>query len=357
MVMSRQDKKERQRLKRKRKQLALRKERNTSIFRKLGQGGSTECYINGDWREQGLASLQVFREGAGGIRVFAAFLIDLWCSGLKDAFGRAPALREEFEDQLDAADDRGLRMTPIDAGLARRLVAGAMRLSRENGFRLPHRAERWASVVGVTGYADADLSDFEKPDGSYRYVGTLEDLRRRLIGSVEDFVARPDVKVVLGLMPSDPWADDFELEDATEELGEGDDQQDDDDDDAGGRIPAEFLQGIDEIRRRACESVRRWLNETGRTPHPRLEDGVDLALMAAIVESSAAEDPGARQVMPAVENVIAGHDDPKGLVEAIAQVREFFERYETPTRMLEAMGFGDGPAGADEGVLAPHGPA
>jgi hypothetical protein len=45
--MSRQNKKERQRLKRKKKQAQLRKERNTSIFQKLSkQPGPVEVYIN-----------------------------------------------------------------------------------------------------------------------------------------------------------------------------------------------------------------------------------------------------------------------------------------------------------------------
>ena len=54
--MSRQNKKERQRLKRKRKQMQLRKERNASIFKKLAQVESPiRCYINSDWRDEGLA--------------------------------------------------------------------------------------------------------------------------------------------------------------------------------------------------------------------------------------------------------------------------------------------------------------
>lgn len=351
--MSRQDKKERKRLKRKRKQIALRKERNTSVFQKLAHRGGTgelECYINADWPHSGLASLQVYRQ-AGGVRVFAAYLIDLWCSGLKDAFGRTPVLREEFEDSLDRAEDRsGLEMVSIDADVARRLVAGAMRLSRENGFRLPHRAERWASVVGVTAYADADLSDFTKPDGKYRYVGTMADLRKRLVGPVDEFLARPDVEYILETTPFGGWGDVVD-----EGRIDGEDFVDDVDDRLE-VIPPEFLDGIDAIRDRTYDVIHRWLTDAGREPHPRLGEGVDLALTAAIVESTAVEDPTVRERVPSISEVIAGDDDPESLLAALAQVTEFLGHYESPARMLEAMGHGEGPSQAED-ALTPQRPA
>src|SRR5438874_4398584 len=107
-VMSRQNKKERQRLKRKRKQMQLRKERNASIFKKLAQVDSPiRCYINAEWRNKGMAEIIVLRDVPAGGRIFAAYLIDAWCSGLKDAFGRLNVTLDDLEDHLEQANARG----------------------------------------------------------------------------------------------------------------------------------------------------------------------------------------------------------------------------------------------------------
>ena len=291
--MARQNKKERQRLKRKRKQTQLRKERNTSVFRKIAQRpGPIEVYVNDAWRECGEANVMVLRDAPGGGRVFAAYLVDLWCSGLKDAFGRTGVTRDEFLDQIDAAADQGVHMIPLDPVAARRLVAGAMRLSVENGFRLPHRADRWASVIGVTSYADADLSDFEKPGGKYRYVGSMPDLRKRLVGSIDQFLQRADIEFVIGSSPLDYLDEHYDQE-------VPDDFADDDMNDLDeSHPPPEFLQQIDEIRDRAYVAIHNWLLGAGQIPHPRLQDGIDVALTAAIIESTARENPDGLAAMP-----------------------------------------------------------
>src|SRR5258706_13402385 len=77
-LMSRQNKKERNRLKRKRKQQELRKKRNASVFQTLAQKeGPVECFINSNWHESGEANVMVLRPVPGGSNIFAAFLVDL----------------------------------------------------------------------------------------------------------------------------------------------------------------------------------------------------------------------------------------------------------------------------------------
>ena len=147
-----------------------------------------------------------------------------------------------------------------------------MRLSVESGFRLPHRADRWACVVGVTSYADADLSLFEKPNGKYRYVGTMHDLRKRLIGSVDRFLARTDVEFVISEGPQGGWESDDDVAEDFEDEEEGEEEEGAED----SGPPPEFVEMINEIADRGLRAVRKWLVENGRTPHPRLRDGFDL---------------------------------------------------------------------------------
>jgi len=324
--MSRQNKKERQRLKRKRKQMQLRKERNASIFKKLAHVDTPmKCHINATWRQTGMAELLVLRDLPGGGRIFAAYLIDAWCSGLKDAFGRMNVTSDDLDHHLEQADGRGLAMTPIAPDAARELVAAAMRLSVQNGFRLPHRADRWACVVDVTSYADADLSLFEKPGGKYRYVGTMQDLRKRLIGSVDDFLSRSDVEFVISEGPGGGW-------EADDDFAEFEDEEDDDAEDSG--PPPEFVQMINDIADRGLRAVRKWLVENGRTPHPRLRDGFDLVLMASFLGMAP---DGENSTL--LSEKFAQDDDPDALMAAAEQVDEFINQFDTPQRFLEAMGF------------------
>jgi hypothetical protein len=330
--MARQNKKERQRLKRKRKQMQLRKERNASIFKKLAQvDAPIRCYINAEWRDEGMAEILALRDVPGGGRILAAYLIDAWCIGLKDVFGRMNVTLEDFEEHLAHADSRGLKMAPIDPAMARGLVAAAMRLSAQNGFHLPHRADRWACVVGVRSYANADLSLFEKPGGKYRYVGSMQDLRKRLIGSVDDFLSRSDIEFVISEGPGGDWGPVDDLDEDFE------DEQDEEVDNSG--PPPEFVQMINDIADRGLRAVRKWLVENGRTPHPRLRDGFDLVLMASFLGMA----PGGENSTLLSER-FERDEDPDALMAAAEQVHEFIKQFDTPQRFLEAMGF-DGDAG------------
>jgi len=349
--MSRQNKKERQRLKRKKKQAQLRKERNASIFQKLSkQPGPVEVYINDNWREMGEATLMCLRDAPGGGRVFVSFLIDFWCSGMKDAYGRTDVTRQEFDEHLDFASDGKLEMIAMDLADAQRMVAGAMRLSVQNGFRVPRRADRWASVIGVTSYAEADLRDFEKPDGKYRYVGSMQDLRKRLAGSVDQFLQRSDVEFVLG--QDSPFAYDSEDEDESgwTPAEYGDDEEDEDDEALGNdeqAAQAEVFERIEEICDRAYVAIYNWLIGAGNTPHPLLQDGIDVALAAAMLDISAQKNPNGPAAGADLNQSIAQYDDPEGVIAATGQVVEYVQQFENPQRMLEALGFG-----GDSGELA-----
>src|SRR5437588_12835958 len=98
-------KKEKQRLKRKQKQKEIRKAKSVSPIRKIASaGGTLECWVNDDWENQGLASVLIFGQTPGGRGAMSAFLIDVWCVGVKDAYGYPNLSRVDFDDILDRAN-------------------------------------------------------------------------------------------------------------------------------------------------------------------------------------------------------------------------------------------------------------
>jgi hypothetical protein len=339
--VARQDKKERKRLKRKQKQLKLRKDRGMSVYQRLARTpGAMQCSITRGWKDIGEGNLIVSRDAPGGGKVVLAFLIDFWCVGLKDAFGREGLTSAEVASFRERTEG-----VPIADDQAKRLVAAALRFSRQNGFKLPHKYERFMAAVGVSS-ADvdaADLSDFGLPGGKLRYVGPIGELRRKLIGSVDDFLARGDVEFVMAPDAGafdDEYFDEFAGEEDGGDVDESDSEELEADEGEGAEVRdqlrPEFADMVDEIADRAEAAVRQWLLENGRAPHPRLAEGVSIALSAAMVEWTARESPESRGELPDITRVMEADEDPAGLAEAVEQVVDFVRQYDTPQRFVEA---------------------
>jgi hypothetical protein len=198
--------KEKQRLKRDKKKAASRRAAAVSPYKRIGQTGELDaCYINANWKESGMAQIQVIRRNPLHGYTLAAFLIDIWCAGLKDTFGRLDLIRDEIDHQLDRARDH-FELVRIDVETARNFVASAIRFARQNGFRLPQHYDRWTKVLGgELNVETADLNGFGK-DGKLRWVGPLDDLQKRLVNcSVDDFLKRPDVDFISEIQAPDEF--------------------------------------------------------------------------------------------------------------------------------------------------------
>ncbi|HZN68586.1 MAG TPA: hypothetical protein VFB66_25115 [Tepidisphaeraceae bacterium] len=348
-------KKQKHELKRKHKQIEARKAASlTPLDRIARSGGKLECYVNADWQKSGMASVQVLGHAPDGRLAHAAFLVDLWCVGLKDAYGHRTVLRGEFEDQLDRMSE-GLEIVRIPPEQARRLVAGAIRFSRQNGFHLPPHYDRWTGIFTDLGdLAAADLSDFGV-DGGLRYVGTEEFLRRRLAACTPDqFLSRPDVHWVMhDGTPRSLGADDVEGDDDFVDEADLDDELADEE-----LLPdEELLAGLREMvggtGSRIEEAVRTWCARTGQTPHPRLHEAVATLLVTTLPmafalgagEEDVADVPDVPNLMdvPHPDDLLdvaldgVPDDDRRSIQEAMDQVSEYMGQFKSPRDMLAAV--------------------
>lgn len=342
-------KKEKQRLKRKQKQRETRRAAAVTPLQRIArEGGRLECYVHDGWEEGGMATIQVLGHAPGGKLCQAGFLVDTWCVGLKDAYGHREITRLEFDETLDRMSGM-MDMVPLDPAEAKRLVAGAIRFSRRNGFRLPPHYDRWTAIFGDLGDIDAaDLTEFGVEGGKLRYVGDEQFLRRRLIGcTVEEFLARPDVEWVTpeGIPLDARLASDDEFDDEAEDdegLAPGIDLSE---------VPGlgELTEMLDAIGDRTEDAVRAWCFQTGQAPQPRLRDAVDALLVstlpAAMYSEAAEEDP----------SLVEGHEPPdpqdmldstlgtlpepdrRSLEAAVDQVAGFMRQFKHPRDMFESL--------------------
>lgn len=187
-----------------------------------------ECwvlYVPEDDRTQ---DINVFRRVRGGGAVAAYFLIDFECIGLKDAFYDLKASPSEILGMMRKnSREQGMKLERMSPEEARRRVAGAMRWTREQHFRMPADTERALKILG--GELDvehADVSDFGVPGGGLHYVGMRGDLKNRLTEeTVEEFLVREDVTATF--MDEDLEEDLEEWEEEEEELSEEEEARED----------------------------------------------------------------------------------------------------------------------------------
>ena len=348
--------KEKQRLKRKQKQLAARKAKSVTALQKIAlTGGELECHVNRGWKQQGMASIFVLGKTPGGRCAYSCFLVDVWCVGLKDTWGKSEATLIEFEELLDGAS-RGMDLVRISAAETRRLVAGGVRFARENGFRLPEHWQRWTSIFGDAGEAGAaDVTDFgvtdEQGRRKLRYMGTAEFLRRGLIGTtVEEFLKRPDVEWVMPDL-SPRGLDDADYDDYDDDLADGGDEKAGQDDEA----LADTLKATSD---KLEDAVRKWCFGRGVAPHSLLRAAVEL-LMIAILPAAAYGDAEAAGELDGADEI----PDPNSIIEsalgmvapdrrgqfeaALEQVHQYMKSFGSPAAMLEQMGLDPQPSVED----------
>ena len=338
--MSNDRKKERHRLKRKERQRDLRKARNASPYRALiAPNQPLVCYFNANWREQGLISLHCLKSLRNGDNAFGVFLIDLFCCGLKDAFGRFGMTRGEFQEHLDRTSKQiAMGLVPADVETVRRLVAGSIRFAKRNGFKLPHHYDRWIAMLDVApDQPDADLADFGHEGNADKllYIGEMDDLPRRLVsGNVEEFIRRPGVEYV-ARTPVPPGDEgDFDDEDAYDE------ELDEDAEDPV--IDAETLERevLGPTRRRMLDKITEWCFANHQVPQPRLAEAIDLMNLAALRAQSILGPEGEQ---PNEDDLAAQVPEPE-LTLAVAQLDAFLRTFKTPDEFLGALG----PPGLDE---------
>lgn len=264
----------------------------------------------------------------------AVFLVDLWCMGLKGAFGQPSLTLSEFQDRVLNRPEQDSELERIDAGTARRIVAGGIRFAQQNGFRLPARYERWLPVLGDIGdWQKADLSDFGVEGGRLRFVGSLDQLRQRLVGcSLSDFIARPDVEFIsefaeeLGYTPPDP--------DTEEEMTE--DEEDE--------FEAVLNGASDLLTERHVRAIRKWCFANNIVPSSRLDEAVRILLgfAARNAPSGLDDEPGSGQrdsALPSIEWLLDEYRSQPDLIAAFEQFRQYTGQYSSPEEALAALGF------------------
>jgi hypothetical protein len=161
----RQKRLERQKAKRKERQKALVKHKHRGLAERLAATASApvlDCLVSESTWGTGMGQVLISRELPNGMIAFASFLLDVYCLGVKDAFGDIVPRSTYAEKLLDRLDEQ-YEMVEIAPAAARKLIEGAVDYAASLGLQ-PH--SDYNKVKTIFGDIDADACEEEFEYGS-----------------------------------------------------------------------------------------------------------------------------------------------------------------------------------------------
>jgi hypothetical protein len=186
----RQKKLERRAAKQKEKKKALVRRSSdeaTLAIRRAATAPVLHCLTPDSLWDQGMGQVLFSRELPDRRVAVAMFLVDAWCLGVKDAFGRIMGRLTYDSDILDRFRDGGFEKLSPECG--RKLVEGAVAYALDLGFH-PHPDYQTAKLI--FGDVDAGQCDreftFGKDGKPYFFAGPHDDFAKcqRIIATLRD---------------------------------------------------------------------------------------------------------------------------------------------------------------------------
>ena len=158
------------------------------------------CYLNADWKEQGLARILVTRSQENGKIMVGVFLVDIFCLGVKNAFCNEGLARRQIEDQLLPGCYQNEAPTRVGINYVKEIIYGAVEYARSLGFEPHPDFEFSRHVLGAEEISRTRSLEFGGPEGKPLYVAGPDDdaaailrkLRKKLGENGFNFITRED---------------------------------------------------------------------------------------------------------------------------------------------------------------------
>jgi hypothetical protein len=158
------------------------------------------CYLNADWKQQGLARIVVTRSQENGKIMVAAFLVDTFCLGVKNAFCNEGLGRRQIEAQLPPGYYQNEEPTRVGINYVKEIIYGAVDYARDLGFDPHPDFELSRHVLGAEEINRTRSLKFGGPEGKPLYVAgpdddaaaILQKLRNRLGKNGFNFITQED---------------------------------------------------------------------------------------------------------------------------------------------------------------------
>ncbi len=158
------------------------------------------CYLNGDWQERGFARILVTRSQDDGRLMVGAFLVDIFCLGVKNAFCNEGLPRSQFEADFLLRFFQNEEPTRVGINYVKELIYGAVDYASSLGFEPHADFELARNVLGTEEFSRSRGFKFGGPEGKPLYIAGPDDdaatvlrkLRKRLGENGFNFITPED---------------------------------------------------------------------------------------------------------------------------------------------------------------------
>lgn len=159
-----------------------------------------ECLINPSWKEDGLATILLSRRQPDDNILFATYLVDIFCLGLKDTFCNADFSLWRYEAEVRPRIHPTEKIEECAISVAHHIIYGAIDFAWQYGFR-PHKDFELSQCVlePVDSIEPCEEIEFGKDGQPYYIAGphdNVEYILRQLESKVPagkfNFVCRSD---------------------------------------------------------------------------------------------------------------------------------------------------------------------
>ena len=133
------------------------------------------CYLNTDWKEQGLACIVATRSQHNGRAMAGVFLVDIFCLGVKNAFCNEGCTKRQIEDEL--LPRYYLNEEPMRIGInyAKEIIYGAVDYARSLGFEPHPDFDLSRHVLGTEEFSRTRGVQFGGPRGKPLFIAGPDD--------------------------------------------------------------------------------------------------------------------------------------------------------------------------------------
>lgn len=160
------------------------------------------CYLNTDWKEQGLARIVVTRSQNDGRAIVGVFLVDIFCLGVKNAFCNEGLTRRQIEDELLSRYYENEAPTRIGINYAKEIIYGAVDYARSLGFEPHPDFEPSRHVLGTEEFSRTRSLRFGGPEGKPLYIAGPDDDAPAVLGKLRERLGENGFDFI---MPADDW--------------------------------------------------------------------------------------------------------------------------------------------------------
>ena len=135
-----------------------------------------ECWVNTDWKDDGIANITIGRKHPNGNITMGLYLVDLQCLGVKDATYKFNISTFEYREYLERIEE-AIELEQIPYNLAHNIIFAGIEFAEDYNFK-PHKDFAIAQYILEEDTDDIELIEIDcgGEDGKPLYIqGSLDN--------------------------------------------------------------------------------------------------------------------------------------------------------------------------------------